>query len=113
MVIVGSSVLYERWMSSARCFAIDAMQPIPAGIVPSECGAVAHDAPISVHRDIAPSHARGAIWQRLRDCDAFGMIVAEFFLGRGFCKARYAEYKGTVSLRHRRDELERCKSSTP
>jgi hypothetical protein len=44
---------------------------------------VAHDVPISVHCDIAPAHARGAIWQRPRDCDAFGMIVAENFLSRG------------------------------
>jgi hypothetical protein len=50
---------------------------------PRECGSVADDAPISVHRDIAPSHARGAIWPRHRDCDAFGVIVAENFLGRG------------------------------
>ena len=45
--------------------------------------AVAHDAPISVHHDIALILRRGRTLVRYQDCDAFCLRVAENFLGRG------------------------------
>lgn len=75
---------FEHGCTCLRCkgivqhFVIEAVQPIPR-----ECGAVAHDAPISVHRDIAISYARGTLWYGPKDCIGLSLMVAENFLGRG------------------------------
>lgn len=44
---------------------------------------VAHDAPISVHRDIAPITRKGRFLAKVQQLRCFSLIVAENFLGRG------------------------------